>query len=357
MEATVTHLFKGTDDAIDIIGKLIAGGRFVEGSSRGKDDSTKVPDSDTELRHSIQRAFWAYTIPVGWTLSGTHAFVLDTGLTCTDGKPNMKGDEFDDYVLYKDRDSVGACHKTNGRFYYLLGAKGAAHGGSGSGGATANLKFSKPNGIDKLVDGAYGGITLQDVITGSVNTYESNGLKNGAPANMGKSRSVDELYDTNILSPGYMRIPVCTAQLAHYNWEIASKKSDSMYPCQPSDPDETCGDSTFVDRTHGGSPFVSDCLTLARNIAVHDEDKVDSSTNQHQLHEFGTCAFGAEARGLPRGNIYFRMGNTDIIDIIEDSIRKFAKDGRVAAKGDMTCKGNTPTNQPMTWGIYWNPKY
>ncbi|KAK3380217.1 putative necrosis-inducing factor-domain-containing protein [Lasiosphaeria ovina] len=110
-----------------------------------------------------------------------------------------------------------------------------------------------------------------------------------------------------------------------------------------------CDSSTFVNQGSGASPYISDCQQLAANIVGDGTWTIDTS-NQHQLAQYGTCAFGAQASGCCW---YAYIGNEDIRDLIYDSIRLFGTDGRVGSKGDMHCQGGGGVIQDMTvtWGI------
>jgi hypothetical protein len=114
-----------------------------------------------------------------------------------------------------------------------------------------------------------------------------------------------------------------------------------------------CGKSTFENRTSGGSPRVDDCLQIARNIAGGGTWTVPGDT-QHQLVQYGTCAFGTQHDwkfGGGTGPIY-KVGNEDIIDLINDSVNRFQWNGLVGAKGSMVCKGYP--DAPIEWGLYHN---
>ncbi|KAA8648838.1 uncharacterized protein ATNIH1004_004724 [Aspergillus tanneri] len=58
---------------------------------------------------------------------------------------------------------------------------------------------------------------------------------------------------------------------------------------------------------------------------------------------------GFQGKGK-KGNINFRVGSQDIIDIISHSIEKFARSGKVGAKGRMSCKGTV--GQDVEKGLY-----
>ncbi|KAF7967881.1 hypothetical protein HWV62_32820 [Athelia sp. TMB] len=93
-----------------------------------------------------------------------------------------------------------------------------------------------------------------------------------------------------------------------------------------------CGDSSFVGETSGGSPLISDCQIIQKNIAGGGT-WTTSAGAQRQLVQFGTCAFGITV--ISDGAAI--VGNQDIIDLINSSIQLFGSGRRVAAKGAMPC--------------------
>ncbi|KAF9054895.1 putative necrosis-inducing factor-domain-containing protein, partial [Panaeolus papilionaceus] len=115
-----------------------------------------------------------------------------------------------------------------------------------------------------------------------------------------------------------------------------------------------CGDSTFINQSSGGSPTVADCLQLAANIAG-DGTWTVALLDQHQLAQYGTCAFGVQA-GYYLNTFNYRVGNSDIIDIIHDSVNRFQWYGLVGATGKMPCQsdpfGYAGYTVDVTWGIY-----
>ncbi|CDM27563.1 unnamed protein product [Penicillium roqueforti FM164] len=90
-----------------------------------------------------------------------------------------------------------------------------------------------------------------------------------------------------------------------------------------------CGPSTFINQSSGGSP----------RFGV-----------QHQLVQYGTCAFGVTS-----GSSGARIGNQDIIDLINSSIARFEWNGLVGAKGSISCQQEATANLiDMQWGLYHN---
>ncbi|GFF25316.1 hypothetical protein IFM46972_01364 [Aspergillus udagawae] len=112
-----------------------------------------------------------------------------------------------------------------------------------------------------------------------------------------------------------------------------------------------CGYSTFVNQSSGGSPRVDDCLQIARNIAGGGTWVVSAVAGvHHQLLQYGTCAFGVEHDpDFADGPIY-KIGNQDIIDLINDSVNRFQWFGLVGAKGEMDCQPTLGSDSvPIIW--------
>lgn len=116
-----------------------------------------------------------------------------------------------------------------------------------------------------------------------------------------------------------------------------------------------CGDSTFYRDTWCGSPLISDCLVIVRNIAGGGTWEVEAITGKgHQLVQFGTCAFGVAGDKSDNG-IY--IGNSDISDLIHSSIDMFGWKGHVAAHGEMGCQSaqGDVSGANANWYIFRNP--
>ncbi|RHZ49226.1 uncharacterized protein CDV56_106401 [Aspergillus thermomutatus] len=110
-----------------------------------------------------------------------------------------------------------------------------------------------------------------------------------------------------------------------------------------------CGDSTFENQSSSGSPLVSDCQKIASNIASGGTWTVMSGT-QHQLVQYGTCAFGVTFHYPVAQSV--KIGNQDIIDLINTSISKFQWFDKVGAKGQMPCQTVSEGDEIVEWGIY-----
>ena len=344
-------LFDGSDASIDILSKVISNGKLISGKF---EEERPEPMSEDELRANVAKSFFGYTIPTLWRVSNTYAFVIDSGYGCNEDKP------LGEYLQNGTMEATGAC--IDDKMYYLVHPHGDAKGCpcdlySANGQChrrCTNSKFSAPPGLDSLNGKDFGGITKTDLINGSVRTYIQNGRKNGGDlADATNSGTIDNLLHVDVTTPGFVRLPVCSPERAYQSWDGAKADSSDNYPCDIPPGQDRCRDSTFVDQTSNASPKVVDCRTIIKNI--EGDGSTDWTTqvagkNQRQIAKAGSCAFGVEATKVD-GNANFEVGGQDVIDIINEAIKRFGGSGKVGAKGDMKCHGNVK-DQPVKWGIY-----
>ncbi|KAK3317242.1 putative necrosis-inducing factor-domain-containing protein [Cercophora scortea] len=117
-----------------------------------------------------------------------------------------------------------------------------------------------------------------------------------------------------------------------------------------------CDSYTYVNQVSQLSPLVSDCQVIIENIINGGEWTVFEAF-RHQLVQYGTCAFSVQGLGA-LGVVQFLVGNSDISDVISESVFRFAwKDPHgnllVGAKGNMNCQGTLSSGvEPVLWGIY-----
>ncbi|RJE26733.1 hypothetical protein PHISCL_00964 [Aspergillus sclerotialis] len=130
---------------------------------------------------------------------------------------------------------------------------------------------------------------------------------------------------------------------------LAAIACASPVPEDPGSPSvDDCDDIRYENETTDGSPTVDDCKTIVDNISTGGS--WDHILDSHRtLVTFGTCAVGIDGPA--------RVGNTDITDIINDSIAQFEWNGLVGSKGQMNCQqaGGQPGTTDVTWGLYFNP--
>ena len=348
--ARLHELFNGEDKSIETLWEAISDGKLAHGK-------TDMPEpegtEDNELRANIAKTFFGFAIPALWRVSSTYAFVIDSGYGCDEDKP------LSEYLDDRTMKATGAC--VDGRLYYLAHPDGVAseckchyYDNGHCQRICTNYKFSVPPGLESLDGRIFGGITTHDLIKGSVRTYQQNGKKNGGGyADASDTGTVENLLATDVTTPGFMRIPVCSPARAFQAWDKGKKGFSDNYPCDLPPGTDTCGDSTFENQSSGGSPLVEDCRKV---IAILERDlggswKPEVVGKRHrEIADAGTCHFGVEATSV-NGNVNFEVGAQDVIDIINESIKRFGGSGRVGAKGTMGCNGNIK-QQSVKWGIY-----
>ena len=351
-EQSLKKLFDGSPEYIDLLTSLIADGHMIEGSVNGAaayPDVTADGTTQAELRASISKAFFAFGIPALWSVAGTRAFILDSGYDC--GTTDPESEYLSDDTMHK----TYGCY--NNKLYYLVYPKGEAQDCSSCEGCAVTCTdndFSAPPGIDTLDGTRFGGVKVSDLISGAVRTYIQNGNANGGeqtdPTNSG---SLDDLMDQDVTTPGFIRIPVCSPEIAFAAWSDTTINSDvENYPCYIKPSISDCEDSSFEDQASDASPSVDDCMGIVNNIkGTQGEWEVENAIgNQHQIVQFGDCKFGVQGLNK-KGNVDFHVGAQDIVDIITESIKRFGGSGKVGAKGQMDCKG-TVNSQDVEWGLY-----
>ncbi|KAL2675732.1 hypothetical protein Neosp_011923 [[Neocosmospora] mangrovei] len=336
--------------AIDVPWDVISDVKLVNGILSDREDSG---DQREDLQAKIEKSFYGFTIPTLWRLFETYAFVLDSGYDCNKEYPA------EDYLDKDTMDATSACY--DGRRYYLVYPKDDSEECSCSYIHThcettcRNNKLSALPGLESLDGTLFGGITKEDLIKGSVRTYNKNGKKNVEtdwdPTS--DDSTFRDLIDVDITTPGLVRLPVCSPERAFQSWDATSKGSSPSYPCDIPPGKNECGDSTFVNETSDKSPLVKDCESIIKNIEGDGSTKWTTQVvgkNQRKIAAAGTCAFGVEATKVD-GNVNFAFGGQDLIDIIHTSVEKYSKDGKIGATGDLHCSGNVK-QQPVHWAIY-----
>ncbi|CAK7212940.1 hypothetical protein SCUCBS95973_001630 [Sporothrix curviconia] len=338
-------LFNGNADSLLVLTNLISDGKMIEGAVNGAAAYPNMTVSTQDLEAIINLAFYAFAIPAAWSAAGINAFVLDAGADCSDLGVAA------DYVSSSDQDAAHAC--VDNRLYFLMYPDGKSSDTCPLEGSCTDNTFSMPPGSDQLTGSSWGGITVADIITGSVRTYVQNGGSNGGSVtNPDDAGSLEDLYDQDITTPGYIRLPVCSGELAYSNWQTNSDTSSLYWPCYVAPPKNDCQSSSFIDQTSDASPSVDDCQHIIDNIVGTTGEWTTQvvGENQRQLVSYGSCKFGVQATD-EHGNVNFKVAAQDIVDIITDAISQFGGSGKVGAKGYMDCSGNI-NSQDIEWGLY-----
>ncbi|KAI0173811.1 hypothetical protein BJ166DRAFT_492378 [Pestalotiopsis sp. NC0098] len=139
---------------------MLISGTFDEEAPENESEE----QSESKLRANIGKSLFGFTIPALWQVSGTYAFAIDSG-----------------HCERQCRDN----------------------------------KFSAPPGLDLLDGSDFGGITKEDLITGSVRTWLQNGKTNGGGfADPTDGGTIDNLLNVDVTTPSYMRLPVCRPERA-----------------------------------------------------------------------------------------------------------------------------------------------
>ncbi|KAL1839528.1 hypothetical protein VTJ49DRAFT_1430 [Mycothermus thermophilus] len=112
-------------------------------------------------------------------------------------------------------------------------------------------------------------------------------------------------------------------------------------------PKDTCGHSSFNGDTNDNSPTIADCQRLASNLSGEGTWMVYVYHGTKTLATYGTCKFTATT--ISQTGTY--VGDTDVQDLIRDSIRMFGKNGRIGAYGAMNCH---PASEAVFWSIRRN---
>lgn len=350
-ESQLAAIFSGQPDTLPILSGLIDQGQMIEGDDGSTSAAATTPNvgissaTTTSVQDSIMLAFYAFAIPSAWRASGTGAFILDTGADCSD--LNVAAEYVDPSI---QKQAMGCI---DNHLYFLAYADGPSSDTCPLEGSCTDKSFSLPPGADALDGSAWGKVTVNDIVNGSVRTYVTNGNKNGGDAaDPSDTSTMGDLYDQDITTPGYIRLPVCSGETAFHNWEVYSDRTLDNWPCYVPPPKNDCESSSFIDQTSGASPSVDDCMHIVNNIIGTDgEWEIQTAGKaQHQLVQYGSCKFGIQATDL-HGNIDFHIAAQDIVDIITDAVNQFGGSGKVGAKGYMDCSGNI-NSQDVEWGLY-----
>ncbi|KAK1758877.1 hypothetical protein QBC47DRAFT_96587 [Echria macrotheca] len=208
------HLFSGSEDAIASLTSLIENGTMLPATVGGNNNKlvAETESSGKARRDALAQAVYGFGLPAAWIAQRAGVFVFDSGISC-DGSldaivPSLMSAE--------TAAATSACY--NGRQYFLVGAKKSG-------------KFTVPQGLEKLGSDKYAGLSREDIIVGSIRTYENNGNKNGAPAlDPTDEKVIENIYELGVTTPGYIRLAVCGADEVSKN--RGNNNGYTTYPCE-----------------------------------------------------------------------------------------------------------------------------
>ena len=352
------QLFNGSEASVAVLGSMIANGNLTECNYAIPSGGYAInSDTTTDVEGYIAQALFGFAIPAVWTLSGNAAFVLDSGYPCSAQNPLTQ------YMTDATQLATFSCYNNN--LYYLVQPEGTWKGCPSEDividctgcdpppPVCTTAYFTAPPGLDSLGPNTWGGITLDTLIQGSVNTYAASGNTNtGHIANPLDRQTIQDLANQDITTPGYIRLPVCSGQVAWASWSNPSQSNTSApgYPCNPLQGQTKCSQYSYQDETSSASPLVTDCQILVANIQGTDGEWTTGIGSQRDLASFGSCNFGVQNSGTS-GDVTYYTGSQDIVTIITQAIAQFASNGLVGAKGYMQCSSDAG-GQDVVWGLY-----
>ncbi|KPM36725.1 hypothetical protein AK830_g9855 [Neonectria ditissima] len=171
--------------------------------------------------NQVKRAINAFLIPLAWAYSPDiiYPFIVTSDVAC-DEDPGWN-DNYQYYIEDGAKDNGRYCHE--GRSYWLLVGRDRRQTCNDHTGDTWCGKFDSPPGFGALVDAKYSGISLQNVVVGSINSNAANSGKNGLHIDMeAPGKEVLETFlDRGIESQGIWNIPICPTEEVvenYYQW-------------------------------------------------------------------------------------------------------------------------------------------
>ncbi|KAF5011810.1 hypothetical protein FDECE_2100 [Fusarium decemcellulare] len=240
-----SQIFSGDSVQVNRLGALIKDGKLAATPFGGNDQGTP---SAEEMKQLTKKALFADLIPRAWRLSNLPLgpFILKSNKNC--------GGEVVWNLSNESRDKYGIC--INGEMFILTSAPDPGKNCGYSGDTSSCLEdfFDLP-GADTLDGSAWGGLTVEDIVRGSVATWDMHGHQNKGKISMEDPGIIeqmnaildpmvespadtifDQLRENGILTPGIFDIPVCDYKEAIGNWEIGFKtptgwKPGMNYPC------------------------------------------------------------------------------------------------------------------------------
>ncbi|CAK7233354.1 hypothetical protein SCUCBS95973_008566 [Sporothrix curviconia] len=290
---------------IAVLGDAIQDGKMIGGDSGIPlaPGAVGTAASIAAIETTIAKALFAYAVPAVWQLSGVYPFVIDSGYTCDT--------PLDANLASASKLSLDVAQASMARYdneiYFLVYSYS-------EGGFLNTPTFQPCPGLDALNSSNFGGLSTYDLVAGSVRTYQQNGNQNGgAPVDLTNTGSLSDLFDADVTTPGYVRIPLCSGYTAITAVVNNLPSSTTCRRQQPS--------------TSDASPLVSDCMQIVTNIqGTNGEWEIENvEATQHQIAQSGTCKFGVQGNG--GGNPGFHVGAQDIVDIITSSIADYASSG------------------------------
>ncbi|KAK2756302.1 putative class V chitinase [Colletotrichum kahawae] len=106
---------------------------------------------------------------------------------------------------------------------------------------------------------------------------------------------------------------------------------------------DLCGGSSFTNNWNSNAPLVDDCQFLQQYFAstggyfqVENSDLDASGVSWSRLVSINTCGFSVRVNPRPATAGY--IGNTDVSDLVRDSISGFSQNSQVSVGGNTGCQ-------------------
>ncbi|KAI8157940.1 hypothetical protein K4K49_007447 [Colletotrichum sp. SAR 10_70] len=117
---------------------------------------------------------------------------------------------------------------------------------------------------------------------------------------------------------------------------------------------DLCGGSSFTNNWNSNAPLVDDCQFLQQYFAstggyfrVENSDLDANGVSWSRLVSINTCGFSVRANPRPATAGY--IGNTDVADLVRDSISGFSQNSQVSVGGNTGCQDAD--------GSQWHPDW
>ncbi|KAI8222584.1 Multidomain esterase [Colletotrichum sp. SAR 10_96] len=216
------EIFSGKGDRLS---KMIANGKMIS--------SVTVIPSTKELRADIDKALYATLIPMGWKISNRdlNPFIVDSKRSC-DAADN------DEWIKLRITNGAIKSEKVciDDRAYFLLAAENPKQECDDDKYGIGCCKFDGLPGTSTLGP-LWGGVTREDMVRGSINTFKAHGNKNQEnPRVPGilDAEQIDAMAEVNIQAPYVFNFPICdvnTSFRGYYEGGLAGHVKKSYFPC------------------------------------------------------------------------------------------------------------------------------
>lgn len=244
------NIFSGSSTEIDRLAELIRDGKLsaTPFTANGVSGNEQGDLSAESIKQQAKKSMYADLIPRAWRLSNKPLgpFILKS-------KKNCEGESIGN-VSDESRDKYGVC--INGEMWVLTSAPEPEKNCRYYGDTYSCMEnfFDLP-GADKLDGEAWGGLTVEDIVRGSVATWDMHGHANKGkisvedPAIVGAMEQIadphsdfddtdtffERVRNDGIRAGGVIDLPVCDLYEAVRNWErgfgTLNFKPGPNYPC------------------------------------------------------------------------------------------------------------------------------